>query len=218
MITPRYLAPRGEKHGRAPPHSYRSGRAAVTAATALGVAAPASAESAPLSGQPNTATATPSTASHYTVEVAGATSHPRVVSAVWAACGISDEPGKLVRRFPRVAGPPGTASDLLCGTDGFGYRHIKQRHMTQWESLAFMVGSNWRDFADFAIEQILKAPEPGFPTYDAGRDTWTYRAPVQIIDNNGEVRDTYRPFVIIANQDTKIITASPRASRASRDP
>lgn len=81
--------------------------------------------------------------------------------------------------------------------------------MVQWQTLAATTGSNWRDFADFAIEQILKAPEPGSPNYDRARNTWTYRAPVQPIDRNGVVRDTYRPFVVVANQDAKIITAYP---------
>ncbi|WP_344928112.1 hypothetical protein [Saccharopolyspora gregorii] len=145
----------------------------------------------------------------FTIKVAGVTFPAAQTRELWAACGTNDDPGKLVRSFDRVAGPFGPKSDLLCGTAGFGYRHIKDRHMTQWQTLAGMVGSNWRDFADFAIAQILKAPEPGSPTFDQARNTWTYRSPVQIIDQNGVVRDTYRPFVIVAHQDTKIITAYP---------
>ncbi|WP_190819291.1 hypothetical protein [Saccharopolyspora pogona] len=80
--------------------------------------------------------------------------------------------------------------------------------MADWQNLAARVGSDWRSFTDFAIEQILKVPEPGFP-YNKNNDTWTYRAPVQIRDSNGNVVDTYRPIVSVANGDQKIITAFP---------
>ena len=146
----------------------------------------------------------------YTIEVAGVRYSPVQPKAIWAACGMHDPVGKVVRTFPRNGAPgAGGNSNLLCGTEGFGYRHIKARHMQDWQNLAGVVGSDWRSFTDWAVEQILKAPEPGSPVYDKARDTWTYRAPVQIRDSNGKVVDTYRPIVAIANQDQKIITAYP---------
>ena len=44
--------------------------------------------------------------------------------------------------------------------------------MRDWQNLAGLVGSDWRSFTDFAIEQILKAPEPGFPSYNKKNDTF----------------------------------------------
>ncbi|NKY87072.1 hypothetical protein [Nocardia veterana] len=40
---------------------------------------------------------------------------------------------------------------LLCGNKDYGYRHIQDRHMDEWEGLASIEGRNWRDIADMAI-------------------------------------------------------------------
>jgi hypothetical protein len=180
---------------------------AFSALSMLGAAGPAIASTPPLSANSSMQRTQPET---YTIEVAGVRYGTVGTRAIWAACGMNDPAGKLVRAFRRNGAPgAGGTSKLLCGTAGFGYRHIKARHMRDWQNLAGLVGSDWRSFTDFAIEQILKAPEPGFPSYNKKNDTWTYRAPVQIRDSNGNVVDTYRPVVSIANGDQKIITAFP---------
>ncbi|RCW38821.1 hypothetical protein DFQ14_11925 [Halopolyspora algeriensis] len=81
--------------------------------------------------------------------------------------------------------------------------------MNDWKRVAAYAGSyNWRDFADWAIEQVLIAPYA--TNYSATHDMWNYRAPLVIRDNNGNVIKRYRPLVAVANADSNIITAFPR--------
>lgn len=134
---------------------------------------------------------------------------------VWAACGTSAPADKVVRVFAQQP-PPGALprpATLLCGNDRFGYRHVKLRHAADWEALGFSVGDNWRGIADFAISQTLAVPQPGYPRYNAKNDTWTYKAPLQIKDSEGQTRVTYWPIISAAARDGRIITAFP-----SRDP
>jgi hypothetical protein len=129
-------------------------------------------------------------------------------SQTWAACGMRDDNHKLVRTFTKNGGPSGQSAYLKCGSSGWGYRHIQDRHMGDWNNIAVQIGDNWRSFADFAIEQILIAPESA--TYKSGNDTYAFTAPVQIRDSDGNVVSTYRPLVSVANESRNIITAYPR--------
>ena len=70
-------------------------------------------------------------------------------------------------------------------------------------------GENWRDMADFAITQVLAAPQPGFPRFNDKAKSWTFKAPLEIKDDQGRVHDTYWPIVAIAAQDGKILTSYP---------
>lgn len=131
---------------------------------------------------------------------------------VWGACSATAPATKIVRVFPRPAPagslPAGTSA-LLCGDANSGYQHIAGGHMADWQALATYTGENWRDMADFAIAQILAAPQPGYPQYNGKNNTWKYKAPLQLKDADGQVRATYWPIVAIAAQDGKIITSYP---------
>lgn len=134
----------------------------------------------------------------------------------WAACGTSAQEEKPVRTFPTkppVGGPARTYSTLMCGNTNFGFRHIDTRHQADWTAVAFYTGGNWRDLADFAINQSLTVPQPGYPVFNPKNETWTYKAPLQIRDQQGTVRTTLWPIVSVAARDGRIITSYP-----TRDP
>ncbi|GAA4514535.1 MULTISPECIES: hypothetical protein [Nonomuraea] len=134
---------------------------------------------------------------------------------VWQACGAKAPNGKLVRTFTRKEfrpAPRGTRSKLLCGSAKWGYRHIKDRHRDDWQAVANYLGQDWRSFADWAIEQTLKAPDSA-PAYRQNNDTYAYRTPIQIRDEKNKVRARYRPVVVIAAKTKNIITAYPVAQR-----
>lgn len=61
----------------------------------------------------------------------------------WGACGASTSEQKVVTSFGEWK--------LLCGNKDYGYRHIQDRHMDEWEGLASIEKRNWRDIADMAI-------------------------------------------------------------------
>lgn len=139
----------------------------------------------------------------------GATSPVMSPKATWYACGLFDKKNKKVRTFQRAAGNGLAAgkSALLCGSEGWGYRHILKDHREDWEVLAAITGSNWRTFADWAINQAMRYPSS--VTYRSGNDTYLYKTQVQIRDNRGKVRSTKYIKVAIARKTKNIITAFP---------
>jgi hypothetical protein len=55
----------------------------------------------------------------------------------------------------------GGYSDLRCGSQNWGYRHIVDRHLGQWEQKAALTRQNWREVADYGIEWALRDPDRG---------------------------------------------------------
>ena len=138
------------------------------------------------------------------------------VAGPWPACGASTPVDKPVRTYPvvpAVGGPSRSYAVLLCGTENFGYRHIADGHGQDRQNVAVYTGGNWRDLADFAMRQTLTVPQPGYPAYNVKNDTWAYKTPLQIKDQQGNVRTTYWPIVSVASRDGRIITSFP-----TRDP
>lgn len=188
----------------------RLGAVLGAAFLAIGVVFPASNSASAAAGQEAGAAA-----EGYAIHTASGAVLPVRPAAVWAACGVSDAETKLVRRFALGSGLPDGGpgwhiSDLLCGTAGYGYRHIKDRHITDWENIAFMVGWNWRDMADFALEHGLDYPQR--VDYRSGNDTFLYQGSFWIADSEGNVMAKYCSQTAIASQDGKIITSFPKSS------
>jgi hypothetical protein len=141
---------------------------------------------------------------------------------IWGACPTINRAAaeqKLVRRFDRAPGaatavvpmPAGT-SDLLCGTDGFGYYHIVARHYLEWTQKSVRSNDNWREVADYSIAEALRSPTS--VTFRADRNTFCYSRQVSLIDTvRGITVDVMYPNVVVRAQDGAIITAYP--SRAS---
>ncbi len=155
--------------------------------------------------------AEPSAQEDYTIEVGGVEYSPMQIKKTWAACGSNDPASKPVREFARK-GPPGVrgTSVLRCGHDRGGYRHIYNRHKTDWENVGMRVGDpQWRSIADFTIEQVLRESSKGTPVHTSG-NKWEYWAPLQIRDSNGNVVDTYYPRVFVSGTNEQVVTAFPR--------
>ena len=82
---------------------------------------------------------------------------PGSPAEVWGACGWRTDDNKVVRTFARQRGDAGMGfvlrggtSQLLCGNEDYGYRHILKRHRGEWETDARIGGTNWRDHADWS--------------------------------------------------------------------
>lgn len=86
---------------------------------------------------------------------------------LWAELS-GEQGGAGLPTHPPAPGPQVTAT-LFCGNDRYGYRHIATGHGMDWQNIAFYTGENWRFLADFAIEQILTVPEPGYPRLPEGQ-------------------------------------------------
>ncbi|WP_417220305.1 hypothetical protein [Arthrobacter sp.] len=131
---------------------------------------------------------------------------------VWGACGVTTPNSKLVRMFQTTTTPWVFRNvPMYCGTNGYGYRHIKSSHMRHWNDIAVLLGANWRDFADFAISDALDHMYSG--AYSKKNDTYTYKGVVQLKRYDGKTVKTYYPRVVVAAGNYKMITAFPSSGR-----
>ncbi|WP_459545561.1 hypothetical protein [Nocardia sp. X0981] len=116
----------------------------------------------------------------------------------WGACGASSPEDKVVTTFGEWK--------LLCGNDRSGYRHIQQRHMSDWENLAAIEGRNWRDIADMAMSKAHDAPDWHGPVRDG---KYCHTGQIYLVNRaTGTIAKTVQPTVIV-NANGVIVTASP---------
>lgn len=140
---------------------------------------------------------------------------------VWAACGVSDSAYKIVRSFPIVHGSPDggprfNPSQLYCGTDTWGYRHILNEHMTQWEGLGALAGENWRDFADWAIEAGLDNPQRVDFRTDTQNDNFLYQGAFWFEDSDDNIVAKFCSQTVVT-PGSRIITAYPKGNQLVHD-
>lgn len=140
-------------------------------------------------------------------------------SEVWGACGIFDGSLKVIRAFKgrsqaHIDGKSITygGSNLTCGNESWGYRHILKRHLSEWQSRAAVAQENWRDTADYGIHWALRDPDK--ITYRASNDTFCYSRKILLIDNRTkETVGSYYPKVSVARASHRIITAYPSGAQ-----
>jgi hypothetical protein len=113
----------------------------------------------------------------------------------------------VIWTYDRDGGGPGDNAYLRCGSSRWGLRHIERRHEDDWDEYASLVGADWEDFADYAIEQTLA--EPSQVRYRPSSDTWAFRAPIEIRDLSGNVIAEFVTRVVVADNSENIITAFP---------
>jgi hypothetical protein len=153
----------------------------------------------------------------------GRATEPARSDMVWAACPVQNREAardKVVRPFPRAVGnaagrtmPAGT-TNLTCGTQDYGYYHIVSNHLSQWQYRGAQSSENWRDVADYGIQEALANPQ--VVTYRPGNQTFCYSREVFLWDNVRGIRvDVYHPNVVISERDQHIVTAIP-SSRPCR--
>lgn len=149
----------------------------------------------------------------------------RAPAEVWGACGWRTSESKVVRTFQRIRGDAetgeilsGGTSVLRCGTEDYGYRHILKGHRGDWEYDARIVGSNWRDHADWSIDVVLT--DPDVVTYRPSRNSYCYSRLIELWDRNDRrhVRDRVIK-VVVRSDSTDIVTAYPATKQCkSNDP
>lgn len=127
----------------------------------------------------------------------------------WGACGNSTDPQKLVRLFVknrtidfvlRCGGP------LHSSNPTWGYRHILQRHRTDFERLAAGTYQNWRDVADKGMAANTSDPDR---TTNAGGGKTCYSRVIYLV--NRRTNQVVRTAIIrmIVGNDNNIITSYP---------
>lgn len=136
---------------------------------------------------------------------------------VWAACGFRDKESKVVRAFSRkkfsvpLRSISGGTSNLTCGNANYGYRHIKDRHLEDWESKAWLASMNWRDLADLGIESALSDPDK---MSEMAGNKLCYSREIFFYDKrSGRILGSTYAKVIIRLYDMDIITAYPSRSQ-----
>ncbi|MFR9751712.1 hypothetical protein ACL02S_11840 [Nocardia sp. 004] len=114
---------------------------------------------------------------------------------VWAACGIRSPENKVVATYSKAI--------LDCGDRESGYRHIKDRHMVEWQQLAAIENRNWRDIVDMAIAKALDNPEV---IVQQDRGAVCYSAQIYLVNfATGAIVKTIYPSIIVGSG--RIVTA-----------
>lgn len=148
----------------------------------------------------------------YTVSIGGAVYDPSSagVTAKLAApgCNSGDPDSKRVTNWQR-RNPDGVAK-LVCGNYSYGWRHIADRHGQDYQNIVtkYQLGRSWDDFAKWAMSTTVGAPQSA--PINSSNNTWSYTAPIEIKNNQGQVVRTYSMRVAVSRSDEKIITAFPR--------
>jgi hypothetical protein len=120
---------------------------------------------------------------------------------LWA-CADDAPVATVVRQYTHAPADVGTEHEpaggtaLLCGTPGYGYRHILARHQGDWSHVAST--TDWSATADAAVAAALGQPER--VGYRASNNTFCYSHGLP----DGEVTT-----VVIRPSDGAIITAYP---------
>jgi len=104
--------------------------------------------------------------------------------------------------------------NLRCGRfgdNGYGYRHILEKHGTQWQAISTIAGQDWRSFTDWVIAESLRYPLTYCATGQP-RNNVNYVGWIQIKDTKGRVLATYYPRVATGMTSYNIITAFPQGT------
>lgn len=126
-------------------------------------------------------------------------------------CNVNNNAGHMVTSYQAAAGGGfgGGTIRLLCGTSaGSGYKHIRDRHQADWTRKLTKYGlpGAWDDFMDFATRQSLASPSRAT---DQGLSKSCYTTPIQILNRNGTVAETFFSRIIISRNNTLVITSFP---------
>ncbi len=122
----------------------------------------------------------------------------------WGACGVSTSDAKMVYDFGSI--------ELKCGNANQGYRHIKARHYTEFQSLARAGGLNWSDLVHWAIYYNAQDPDHVIVDQSDGcRDRLLY-----LHDGNGRLIWQQRFKLIYNAVDGRVITVYPSSSICTR--
>lgn len=122
----------------------------------------------------------------------------------WGACGTSTSDQKVVYDFGGI--------NLRCGNASWGYRHIKNRHYNEFQTLARAGGLNWSDLVHWAIYYNVKDPDRVIVEQTDGcRDRLLY-----LHDRNGRLVWQKRFKLIYSASDGRVITVYPSSSICTR--
>lgn len=100
----------------------------------------------------------------------------------------------------------GGRTDLKCGTDNVGYKHIKVRHQSEWNTRATEAGGGaWDDFMNWAVGATLAYPSATF--IQTGQKA-CYTTPIQVY-HDGRLVKTWQTRVVVSTNNKVVITAIP---------
>ncbi len=131
----------------------------------------------------------------------------------WAACGIFSDKNKIIKTWEGKAGRhKGKKVTLKCGDwsgDKEGFRHIKKRHMNEWQRLAAWEQVSWMDVANKAITKSLTDPDIALKDSSTRRSS-CYSGQIVLYNKvRGIPVATNEPSVIVGNTSRTIVTAFP---------
>ncbi|AKK02359.1 LGFP repeat-containing protein [Corynebacterium epidermidicanis] len=130
----------------------------------------------------------------------------------WAACGFTTSEDKVIKSWTGNYGVHrGHKIDLKCGPrDGqtSGFRHIKRRHMKEWQTLAAIEGIGWMDLADMSMTKAFT--DADYWKNSQERNSTCYSAQVYLVDKvRGTIAMTIDPSSIVSDSNDLVVTSFP---------
>lgn len=149
----------------------------------------------------------------------------------WRACAWKAKRSKSIGWYPRKQGVtisgqslPSGRTEMRCGyqdpqfeNKGFGFRHMKYRHESQWAGAAAATNEvSWMEPADDFIRYSLS--DPDLVTYRSDNDTFCYDRLMLLVDKrSGETVGDSRGKTVVIARNGDILTAYPGQGRCPRD-
>ena len=97
-------------------------------------------------------------------------------------------------------------STLRCGKDGWGYWHIKQEHLAEWQGLATESDhETWLDVAHVGLTKTLSDPDT--VTYSHIKLTYCLSASINLYHHGDYVKS--RVIQTIIGRDMNIVSTYP---------
>lgn len=124
---------------------------------------------------------------------------------VLGACGVFTPEKKVVYKYWNNAG-----RTLYCGTAKYGFRHIRERHRTQFQTLAAIGGLQWWDLMHWAIYYNYK--DPDYVRYQGNGKTCRSRS-LYLGSRSGK---PYAKIFHVITGSNGVITAYPASSHCPR--
>lgn len=138
--------------------------------------------------------------------------------AAWVTpgCGTGEKADKVIKKWTRYVKTGSKTAYLRCGTQAsYGYRHITNRHASQWDSIRtkYNLAAHWTDFMLNSTAGNLSSMGA---TLKSANNKDTYTSPLCIASiQTGKVVRVYDIVTPVAASSDNIISSYPKNGRSS---
>jgi hypothetical protein len=137
----------------------------------------------------------------------------------WVKCNVVNDSEYVLATYTWNYNGTGKPIDLKCGTSGFGYKHITEKHESQWQDKWDSMKSqgwdpslqgmqSWDDLMSFSAIVALDDVGSAFRSSQVSQKACT-NVQLYLVDSNGTPKYSLRFEVVWSLNNSHIITAYP---------